>query len=172
LTAVDIAGDRGYEELARYLLSKGGEPTPVADPEITELTGTIHKITFCYQQCTNMLVLDGSDGVLVIDTGYRRTAEELKTAIHTIAKGRKITVINTHQHPDHIGGNSIAGDHDSIISGENLVQMALRGIIEKSNGVLQGLSGRKYEGNAARWRAEQIRFLQHIHTHAQHGILD
>lgn len=146
LTAVDTAEDQGYESLTRYLLSMGAELTPVADPELTQLTHTIQKITFCYQQCTNMLVAEGPDGVLVIDTGYRRTAEKLETAIHDISKRNKTTIVNTHQHYDHIGGNSVAGGDDVIISGETLEQMAAQGIVEKSNVALQGLSGRSHDG--------------------------
>ncbi len=147
LTVADIAEDQGYAELARYLLSMGAELTPIVDPEITELPGNIHKITFCYQQCTNILVVDGTDNVLVIDTGYVRTTEKLKTAIINISKGKSITVINTHQHPDHIGGNSMAGDNGTIISYENLEQMTSQGILDKNNGSLRGASGTEYEGS-------------------------
>lgn len=147
LTVADIAEDQGYAELAIYFLSVGAELTPIADPEITELPGNIHKITFCYQQCTNILVVDGTDNVLVIDTGYVRTTEKLKTAITNISKGKSSTVINTHQHPDHIGGNSMAGDNGTIISYENLEQMTSQGILDKSNGSLRGASGKEYEGS-------------------------
>ena len=147
LTVADIAEDQGYAGLARYLISAGAELTPIADPEITELPGNIHRITFCYQQCTNILAVDGPDDVLVIDTGYVRTTEKLKTAITNISKGKSITVINTHQHPDHIGGNSMTGDNGTIISHENLEQMTSSGILDKNAINLQGASGTEYEGS-------------------------
>ncbi len=146
LTVADIAEDQGHEKLAQYLLTMGAVLTPVADPEITELADNSHKITFCYQQCTNMLVVDGPADVLVIDTGYPRTREKLKTAIHNIAKGKNITVINTHQHYDHIGGNSVAGDSGSIIAYENLEKLVSTGILHRADGDLQGASGKAYEG--------------------------
>jgi hypothetical protein len=79
LTVADIAADQGYAELARYFLSVGAELTPVADPKITDLPGKIRRITFCYRQCTNILMVDAPDEALVIDTGYVRTTEKLKT---------------------------------------------------------------------------------------------
>jgi cyclase len=168
LTAVDIAQDQGHAKLARYLLSRGGELTPVADPDITKLADAVHRITFCYQQCTNMLVLDGPDGVLVIDTGYRRTAEKLKSAIDTIGKGKKISVINTHQHHDHIGGNGIADDQDDIICSANLKQLVSRGILEKSPGALKGVSGKRYEGGyLLPFNGRKIRLIPLPGTHTE-----
>jgi cyclase len=144
-TAVDIAADQGNEKLTRFLLSNGAELSPVADPEIVKLADTIHKITFCYQQCTNMLVVESADGVLIIDTGYRRTADKLRERVHDIGKGKKTTIINTHQHYDHIGGNGIAGSDSNVISGENLDEMVFRGILKRDTSKLQGVSGRKYD---------------------------
>jgi len=146
LTVADIAADQGHEMLSQYLLSIGSELTPVADAEITELSGNIHKITFCHEQCTNMLVVDGAGDMLVIDTGYPRTKEKLKVAIQNIGKGKRITVINTHQHYDHIGGNSLAGEDGKVIAYENLEQMVTAGILKESKDGLQGASGKEYPG--------------------------
>jgi len=159
-TVADIAENQGHAELTQYLLSMGAELTPVADPEITQLSGNIHRITFCYEQCTNMLVVDGEDSVLVIDTGYGRTREKLKTAVNNIGKDKKITIINTHQHHDHIGGNIIAGETGHIISNENLDQMTSRGVLVKNNGGLRGASGTVYEGGyTLKFNHQKIRII-------------
>jgi glyoxylase-like metal-dependent hydrolase (beta-lactamase superfamily II) len=160
LTVADIAADQGHEELSQYLLTMGAKLTPVADPEITELADNIHKITFCYQQCTNMLVVDGPDDVLLIDTGYPRTAEKLRVSIHTIGNGKNVTVINTHQHYDHIGGNNLAGENGNIIAFENLEQMASEGVLNKSNESLRGASGKEHKGGyTLDFNHQQVRLI-------------
>jgi glyoxylase-like metal-dependent hydrolase (beta-lactamase superfamily II) len=172
LTAVDLAEDQGHVKLARYLIANGGELTPVADPEVTELADDVHKITFCYQQCTNMLLLTGPEGVLLIDTGYRRTADKLKTAIDNISKGKKILIINTHPHQDHTGGNAIAGDEKDIISSTNLEHMVSRGILEKGKGPLKGASGTKYGGYfSMHFNDQEIRLIPLPGTHTDDDMI-
>lgn len=145
LTSADIAKDEGYAELTRFLISKGGQLTPVKDPEVFNLANNIYKITFCYDQCANIIVFAGSDSVLVIDTGYPRTAEKLKSTIEKIAKGRKIYIINTHLHIDHIGGNGIADEEDKIINFQNLDHKVTNGNLKKGKGSLKGKSGKIFE---------------------------
>jgi len=59
----------------------------------------------------NITVMDGEDGLLVIDTGYERMAPSVLTALRSITNAPVITVVNTHGHDDHTGGNvAIAGD--------------------------------------------------------------
>ncbi len=171
-TAVDIAVDQGNEELTRFLLANGAELSPVADPEIVKLADTIHRISFCYQQCTNMLVVESVDGVLVIDTGYRRTVEQLRGRIHDIGKGRKTTIINTHQHGDHIGGNGIAGSDSHIISGENLDEMVFRGILKKDTSKLQGVSGREYDaGYTLSFHERKVRLVPLPGAHTESDLV-
>ncbi len=144
-TAVDLAVDQGNTDITRFLLSNGAALLPVADPEIVKLADTVHRITYCYQQCTNILVVESADSVLVIDTGYTRTTEQLRGRVHDIVNGKRMTIINTHQHRDHIGGNGIAENDSNIISGEILEEMVSRGILKKDTSELQGASGRKYD---------------------------
>jgi len=145
LTPADIAKDGGHAELAQFLISQGGKLTPVKNPEVFNLTNNIYKITFCYNQCTNIIVFAGSDSVLVIDTGYPRTTEKLKSTIEKIAEGKKIYIINTHLHIDHIGGNNIADDEDKIINFENLDQKVSTGNLKKGKVPLRGKSGKIFE---------------------------
>jgi glyoxylase-like metal-dependent hydrolase (beta-lactamase superfamily II) len=54
----------------------------------------------------NCTVQFGDDGVLVVDTGLADNADRLLAEIAHLSGNRTIRyVINTHDHPDHVGGN-------------------------------------------------------------------
>jgi glyoxylase-like metal-dependent hydrolase (beta-lactamase superfamily II) len=49
----------------------------------------------------------GDEGVLVVDTGVASSTDALVAEIERLAEGRPIRyVLNTHVHPDHVGGNA------------------------------------------------------------------
>ena len=52
-----------------------------------------------------MAALVGPDGVFVVDSQYAQLTEKLVAAIKQISDGRIRFLVNTHQHPDHTGGN-------------------------------------------------------------------
>jgi len=53
----------------------------------------------------NITVQSGKDGILLVDTGLTDLAPKIMAAIRTISSGPIRYIINTHVHPDHIGGN-------------------------------------------------------------------
>src|SRR5262252_7652807 len=53
----------------------------------------------------NVTVHVGSDGVLLVDSGIDRSAPQLVAAVQKLSTGRVRYIINTHVHPDHVGGN-------------------------------------------------------------------
>lgn len=58
----------------------------------------------------NVLALRGDDGLLLIDTGAAGATSKLQSALSKFARGAKVsTVINTHWHADHTGGNDVFG---------------------------------------------------------------
>ena len=68
----------------------------------------------------NSAVQIGDDGVLVVDTLVEPLAEKLIAEIRRLAPGKPIrTIINTHVHPDHTGGNAKVADAGESVVGGN-----------------------------------------------------
>ena len=70
----------------------------------------------------------GSDGVLIVDSGERRTGEALADALKAFGKGLPKIVINTHSHIEHLGGNPIVGQGAVIVGHRNLRERYLNGL--------------------------------------------
>jgi glyoxylase-like metal-dependent hydrolase (beta-lactamase superfamily II) len=68
----------------------------------------------------NITVQVGKDGVLVVDTQYAPLSNKLLTAIRTLSNGPIRYIINTHVHPDHVGGNENIRKAGSTIAGGNV----------------------------------------------------
>lgn len=69
----------------------------------------------------NIGMLAGPDGVLLIDDRWDRDAEALRAAVTSITEEPVRFVVNTHVHPDHIGGNAaLASRGVTIISHEHV----------------------------------------------------
>ena len=65
----------------------------------------------------NVLLLAADGETLVIDTGVPTRGKELLAAVHKAGARNRITVVNTHFHFDHTGGNAAFGEaHAEIVS--------------------------------------------------------
>jgi glyoxylase-like metal-dependent hydrolase (beta-lactamase superfamily II) len=57
---------------------------------------------------TNVVVLSGGDGLLIVDTGAPKSGDKLTAALKSIAANAKVdTVFNTHYHVDQTGNNEL-----------------------------------------------------------------
>jgi len=53
----------------------------------------------------NITLQVGKDGVLMVDTGFAPLAPKIMAEIRKLSPGPIRYIINTHVHPDHVGGN-------------------------------------------------------------------
>jgi glyoxylase-like metal-dependent hydrolase (beta-lactamase superfamily II) len=68
----------------------------------------------------NMRMEAGKDGVFLVDTMYAPLADKIVAAIRTISQGPIRYIVDTHVHPDHVGGNEPLRKAGSTISGGNV----------------------------------------------------
>jgi glyoxylase-like metal-dependent hydrolase (beta-lactamase superfamily II) len=54
----------------------------------------------------NITVQIGQDGVLMVDSGLAQLAPQVMAEIRRLSNGPVRYIINTHAHPDHVGGNA------------------------------------------------------------------
>ncbi len=74
----------------------------------------------------NVGVFAGPDGVLLVDSLFAPLADRLVAAVERVAAGEIRFLINTHVHPDHIGGNEhLAGRGVVIFAHDNVRVRAL-----------------------------------------------
>lgn len=67
----------------------------------------------------NITISSGKDGLLIIDTGYPRSAEYSDSTIRAGFQKPIKYVVNTHYHPDHVGGNHLLSNGEALIVAHN-----------------------------------------------------
>jgi cyclase len=68
----------------------------------------------------NVTVQTGDDGILLVDSGLPGNTDKLIAEVRKISKGPIHYLINTHVHPDHVGGNEKIFLAGSTITGGNV----------------------------------------------------
>jgi cyclase len=68
----------------------------------------------------NITVQVGDQGVLVVDTGLAPMSDKVLAAIRKLSNKQIQYIINTHVHPDHIGGNEAIRKAGITITGANV----------------------------------------------------
>ena len=77
----------------------------------------------------NITVSIGPDGVLLVDSGLKEMSDQVLAAIQELQQRVRVNgapakpiryIINTHLHPDHIGGNEKIGEAGKTITGGNV----------------------------------------------------
>jgi len=100
---------------ALVLASAQGQPgrtapllRPEANPASTEIQVLpVQKSVYLLASAAgNTAVQVGDDGVVLVDSGTAPMAQKLFAAIRTLSKKPIHTIVNTHLHSDHTGGNA------------------------------------------------------------------
>jgi len=68
----------------------------------------------------NVTVQTGADGILLVDSGLPGNTDKLIAEVRKLSKGPIRYLINTHVHPDHVGGNEKIFLAGSTITGGNV----------------------------------------------------
>ena len=68
----------------------------------------------------NVTVQTGDDGILLVDSGLPGNTDKLIAEVRKISKGPIRYLVNTHVHPDHVGGNEKIFLAGSTITGGNV----------------------------------------------------
>lgn len=68
----------------------------------------------------NITVQLGNEGILIVDTQFAPLSERILAAIRTLSDKPLRYIINTHHHPDHVGGNENIKAAGSTIDGGNV----------------------------------------------------
>ena len=93
--------------------------------EVEKVSGDVYCL---YGQGGNIGILKGPDSLLVVDSQYANTAEDVLNEIKKISPLEVSFLINTHYHPDHVQGNPIIGKNARIISHKNCRASFLKGL--------------------------------------------
>jgi glyoxylase-like metal-dependent hydrolase (beta-lactamase superfamily II) len=98
---------------------RGGAAPAAADTELRTLKvqGNVYMLVGAGG---NIAVQIGDDGVLLVDTGLAANAEKVVALIRSMTDKPIRYIINTHVHPDHVGGNDTIGKLGSTIAGGNV----------------------------------------------------
>jgi glyoxylase-like metal-dependent hydrolase (beta-lactamase superfamily II) len=92
----------------------------VARLKVIKLNQKMYKLQCISGTYVNTLALVGRDGILLVDTGYPQTGKILKQELKKLGYGKVRIVVNTHEHNDHIAGNTQFAGEAVIISHERV----------------------------------------------------
>jgi cyclase len=98
-----------------YLGAANAQQAP-AELHTLRVQGSVYMIT---GDGGNVTVQIGNDGVLLVDTGLAQNADRLLAEVRKLSTAPIRYIINTHVHPDHVGGNEKIGAAGSAIAGGN-----------------------------------------------------
>jgi glyoxylase-like metal-dependent hydrolase (beta-lactamase superfamily II) len=92
-------------------------------PPALELQPLGDKLTLLTGAGGNIAILQGADGLLLIDSGLPQTAEAMDRMARSVGPSTIQVLINTHFHFDHVGGNERLG-HEGvrIMAQENVLK--------------------------------------------------
>jgi glyoxylase-like metal-dependent hydrolase (beta-lactamase superfamily II) len=151
-TPLDLAYESDRPDFVSWFESKGGRFTPVTF-EIATLTPSVHRVAFTWGMMNNVLVLSGTDGALLVDSGFsRRAMDELKKVATRFSPAGIRYIVNSHDHGDHVTGNGLAPGPEAVVTAATLGAPPPTLPIIRRTEPLKGRSGRTLPAGYT-WRA-------------------
>lgn len=177
-TPLDLAETYEHTGIVNLLKARGGISTVVKEPEIKPITSRVSRVTFDYSLRPNLLVFQGDDGLLIVDTGFKRTGKKLQETLTHMGKGKLKYLVNTHLHGDHneanvfFTGEKVADSDVIVIHGDNLEELSTKKILEKSKEGMKGKNGSSLPVYYSLcFNGEEIRFIPMPGMHSEQDIL-
>ena len=99
-----------------------GDPFAGVELEIVPVAGQVHMV-MRPGGGGNVGVFAGADGVLLVDSLFAPLADRLVGAVRRVSDEPIRFLINTHVHPDHIGGNEPLAGRDVLIFAHDNVRV-------------------------------------------------
>lgn len=119
-TPLDVAYEAGQAEFVSWLQSQGARFTPIRF-DVVQVAPSIRRLAFPWGMMNNVVVFSGTDGAVVIDTGFStRAVPEMKRLIALWAPAGIKYVVSTHAHGDHVAGNALAPSAEAVITAASL----------------------------------------------------
>ena len=141
-TPLDVAYEAGQTEFVAWLEPRSARFTPIR-LDVVQVAPAIRRVAFPWGMMNNVVVFSGSDGAVVVDSGFStRAIGELKNVITGFSKAGIQYLINTHAHGDHVAGNALAPSPGAIITAASLAANTAGPSITRELQPLKGRSGR------------------------------
>jgi cyclase len=128
--------------LSLYALSPYVLPQQPEAITIEQVSGDVYCL---YGAGGNIGILKGTDGLLLVDASYARTADQVLEEIGKLSPLPVKYLVITHYHGDHTGGSPIIGKNAQIISHQNCKASMLKGLKPEETPESIGVPQETYE---------------------------
>jgi glyoxylase-like metal-dependent hydrolase (beta-lactamase superfamily II) len=143
-TPLDVAFEAGQAEFVAWLQARGARFTPIRF-DVRQVAPSIRRVAFPWGMMNNVVVFSGTDGAVVVDTGFSaRAVGDLKSLIAGWSPPGVKYVINSHAHGDHVAGNAIAPSAQSVITAASLAGGQPGLPVTRDAEPMKGRSGRTF----------------------------
>jgi cyclase len=79
-------------------------------------------LTIAHLDNANVIVSAGTDGLVVIDDHFENRAQALRSLISSFTDKKPVIVVNSHAHPDHVGGNALFAAEGALIVADEVTR--------------------------------------------------
>jgi len=169
---LDMAYENGDEALIRHLMSKGAVLTTI-EFETFKLADGLHRLAYPWGMRNNLVVMTGSDGALIVDTGFnKRALDAIRKIVAGFGRGDIRYVINTHTDWDHVAGNGLAASESGVIGLKKLDDLALQGRLTRSGRERKGPGGKSLPSPyLMKFNNEEIEIFPYPGLHSDVDVL-